>query len=94
MDYISSTSKKFQNNEKVYNSKNLIRLAKQGNTNCSIYNPFHETLFNNCAGKGLFNLSILGKLRGLEGTTTNYYIRSSYIKKYLNGWVIDEKLPS
>ena len=62
------TSKMVQTDEKVYDSKSLIRLVKKGNTNYSFYNPFHQVLSNNCAGEGLFNLSILGNLRGLECT--------------------------
>ena len=56
------TSKMVQTEEKVYEFKYLIRLAKKGKTISSIYNPFHEILFNNNAGRGLINLSILGKL--------------------------------
>ena len=82
LDYIGSTSKMVQTDEKVYDSKNFIRLAKKDNANCSIYNPFHETLFDNSLAIGLFNLSISGNLRGLEGTTINYYIKSSFIKKF------------
>ena len=51
-----------QTEEKVYESKYLTRLAKKSKTNCSIYDTFHEILFNNCVRRRLINLSILGKL--------------------------------
>lgn len=62
MNYVSSTYKMVQTEEKVYESKYLTRLAKKSKTNCSIYDTFHEILFNNCVRRRLINLSILGKL--------------------------------
>lgn len=62
MNHVSSTYKMVKTEEKVYESKYLIRLPKKSKTNCSIYNTFHEILFNNCVWRRLINLSILGKL--------------------------------